>query len=609
MARTFCVVLVTMTLLLSSTMAEALGTRIRKSSIPGAVLRGVTLNDYFLPSGLQGNSDPECAPSDPSYDCPEGWTGFVDDQGPVCLLVVEEPLSHTNANRSCQRKGGKMVSILTEKRQRSVESVLEGVTESVWTGLYREDNSRRYLWPNNVQMEYRNSDLSTDLSSYVLYNRRRECVYMQSPNRDWKRTRQCDTVLLSFVCDLVPDCNPGRFGKFCDKECHCHGKSCQGEQPCQYGCQVGWMGPHCCAKKEPAEVAHYCINTAEEGRHMLLRVDPKGVTYDLLTPIDVSGQRLSWCRDVTMSRELDGRYTVKVPIIDEANGTGNDNGSTSTNNDCGEEKIGENVFRWRVLLQEKKGLLLPMDRTLVFTCDFNKAETLVRGLQYSIKSDLESLSEDLLPLEEKPEEVQEDVVLQAIDPYSGDVIQQAALGSSVALRIRLNVAQEVTAQAVSPFNCRAASPDGTITGTLPDFSWCPLNSTAASALSDSNGTVVSKPFQLFTFQGYRDVVISCNFRLCFGSLPCKGHCGDHGERKKRSANGNTKRVTARIHVLPEAHADTMDAISAARNNQSMAAKMMTPVTWFLVAVSMLISGLLVYILFRRSRRQPVRQIR
>ena len=48
--------------------------------------------------------------------------------------------------------------------------------------------------------------------------------------------------------------------------------------------------------------------------------------------------------------------------------------------------------------------------------------------------------EDLARPDETPSQTREDVVLEVVDPFTGDVIHQAELGTIVALRMRLTVA-------------------------------------------------------------------------------------------------------------------------------------------------------------------------
>ena len=45
----------------------------------------------------------------------------------------------------------------------------------------------------------------------------------------------------------------------------------------------------------------------------------------------------------------------------------------------------------------------------------------------------------IAPPDETPSETREDVVLEIVDPFTGDVVHQAELGATVALRMRLTV--------------------------------------------------------------------------------------------------------------------------------------------------------------------------
>ena len=67
---------------------------------------------------------------------------------------------------------------------------------------------------------------------------------------------------------------------------------------------------------------------------MLLRVDPKNVTYDLVTGVDVAMQPLPWCDPVEVSfLQDDGSYTLKLRVSDS-----NDTAS-NTGRVCAREKV------------------------------------------------------------------------------------------------------------------------------------------------------------------------------------------------------------------------------------------------------------------------------
>ena len=67
---------------------------------------------------------------------------------------------------------------------------------------------------------------------------------------------------------------------------------------------------------------------------MLLRVDPKNVTYDLVAGVDVAMQPLPWCDPVEVtSLQDDGSYTLKLRVSDSSDT------ASKTDRVCAREKV------------------------------------------------------------------------------------------------------------------------------------------------------------------------------------------------------------------------------------------------------------------------------
>ncbi|XP_025110576.1 uncharacterized protein LOC112574011 isoform X1 [Pomacea canaliculata] len=231
-----------------------------------------------------------------------------------------------------------------------------------------------------------------------------------------------------YICERNKVCVDGFVGDNCDQACHCYGEPCKGGQPCKYGCEAGWTGPFCYTRVKRAEVIYYCVNNTAEGRYALVRINPFGRQYQTVQLTDEAGTPQPWCSGSEMWYDDTGVYSVKIPVT---------RGSEwQVGFVCGGNRTGYNSYKWLLTLQEKKGVLLLLDRRVELSCDFDRADNMVRIQSQNVAVESDQPNNGL-PSVEKPLNSREFVSLAITDSFTGQTLTRAKLGANVQLRMIL----------------------------------------------------------------------------------------------------------------------------------------------------------------------------
>ncbi|XP_025110571.1 uncharacterized protein LOC112574009 [Pomacea canaliculata] len=443
----------------------------------------------------------------PRYACPNtSWTLLPASDGPMCLQLVDMLETFYGATQSCWNMGGRLLTITSETRQRAVESFIPfRYAGELWIGLKRDYNYGPFYWQGLGQyysLSYVNDYYYSNMINHCCGY---DCTYLTYPYRKW------DIVPCyynkPYICERDKVCVDGFVGDNCDQACHCYGEPCKEGQPCKYGCEAGWTGPYCYTRVKRAEVIYYCVNNTAEGRYALVRINPFGRQYQTVQLTDEAGTPQLWCSGSEMWYDDTGVYSVKIPVT-----RGNE---WQVGFVCGGNRTGHNSYKWLLNLQEKKGVLLPLDRRVELSCDFDQADSTVQTQSQNVAVESDQPN-NALPSVEKPLNSREFVNLAVTDSYSGQLLTRAKIGANVQLRMTLTTSPGLRAQGVSPYDCVASSGDGLYQLPLTDSDGCPAGgSTVISELRGHNGTVKSDPFQLFAFAGQNTLQIVCSFQFCF----------------------------------------------------------------------------------------------
>ncbi|KAK6180073.1 hypothetical protein SNE40_012288 [Patella caerulea] len=511
--------------------------------------------------------------------CEDGWVQY---NVSVCVQFRNESMYFSEAKDACSRQGGALVAPNTKEFNMWLVDRFSG-----WIGIERMGRHVSLNFINNQPIEWSNWDTYYHPYSGVLY-----CANLNKSGK-WSFDRKCSVEQQrKFVCQKDAVCFDGKYGKNCDKSCHCHGKTCDNNGICQYGCERLWTGPTCSQAKNRADAIYYCMNSKKDGKYMLLRIAPRGTHYADIIALNNDGEPVKRCRGSTfITNPLNGERSRRVDAFGK--------------NTCGVTRISANVFEWRFYLQETEGVLSELDEVLTLTCDFSQADTLSVQQQGAVGGLLQAETRNL-------EATKEEISLNIIDPFTKGRLSEVAIGTNVVLRVILETQAGMTAKGISVFGCTARNSDGSMVKNLIDSKGCQLPSSTVSLLKGDGLTVISAPFPIFTFPGYQVVIFTCSYEYCFDEddLRCMARCASLSEdhRRRREANGTSssnKSTSTSITV----HQCKQDKPTVAENthDEHEAWIYIHPVTCGVFFILLVVVVSLVVVLIRKSSTDGIVQ--
>ncbi|XP_071118171.1 uncharacterized protein [Haliotis cracherodii] len=456
--------------------------------------------------------------------CETGWEryNFTD-----CIWLSETATTYTLAEKTCTEKGG-LLLVLRDRRKELFVNALPGRSgEEFWIGLFTTSSNYnpRLKWQlrneRTVDLSYSNFEGSRKRSN--------QCGFLGDNDNTWLTTSYCD-IEKTFICEKSSECKDGWYGHSCDEPCHCQEEHCPRYlEKCSYGCEIGWHGDKCDMPLVPAEVAFYCFNSEVWGQSMLLRVNPRGISYDAIDATDQHGVSMDGCDKASFTfDDATGVYSRVVNITDD------------DSNRCGGVVTEEGVWQWAFRFQEHTGVLSLADLNVVVKCDFSKADTLSSDGDIGIEGKVDTVVKNL-------DETKEEVKLSVISPATLEEVQKIQLGGYVALKLELHTKSGFVARGVSGYNCEAYTSDGTNSRLLIDKNGCTAPNSSVSPMKGED-SLITNPFPIFTFPGYASISFRCQYEYCFKTqLMCSNRCKysrrfTFGYRKKRSEDDAGPRV-------------------------------------------------------------------
>lgn len=458
-----------------------------------------------------------------TWTCEEGWASFDAKHEISCVVARPGKGSFRDADRDCASYYASLVSIHSKEKDDFVldlmrvhqfDSVVLGLTttsvksynELVW---FRRDG--------NEKMDYSNIRYTPS------YDGTRLCTWKVQSGGQWI-VQTCDFYSrYAFFCEKRPICAVGTFGRLCDKQCHCHGQFCDPRDltgACPFGCERGWMGIGCDKRKEDADVTYYCVNSKDHGTYVSIMIDTKGVNYRNIHGLDAQGKPAPWCNDTAL---IIGRPKdfVDIKIFKtKATKEGLDAGV------CAGKIIDENTYQWTLVIQERKGILMDNDQSLLITCNFSQAETLTRDGHDDIEEENETPLYSL-------QETREDVRLEVADAFTGEVLTQTKTGSPVRLQMCFGLQKGSLVKGVVPYNCEAVSGDGKHRQPLLNRFGCQESDLVSSFHKSNHSHIIQTDwFPFFGFEGSSVVQLQCSFTFCF--VECETGCDHFGENSSQS---------------------------------------------------------------------------
>ncbi|PVD23571.1 hypothetical protein C0Q70_16843 [Pomacea canaliculata] len=179
----------------------------------------------------------------------------------------------------------------------------------------------------------------------------------------------------------------------------------------------------------PAGVTYTCVDTAREGRNVLITIDPEDRHYD-----DVESSRRCGERPRPVPR-MEGRAVL------------------ARNQQYHHPREGRDPGR-RLMWRSQDGTGDTPHLRLRRQGGTRDKHQHVQGSDLTTVSDSGDWGQEVLV--DSPEII----ALEFVDPVSGDVLTEAPPTSDVRLRMSLIVGEEDLMEVVSPFNCVASSIDG-----------------------------------------------------------------------------------------------------------------------------------------------------
>nr|KAI8749977.1 hypothetical protein BgiMline_016927 [Biomphalaria glabrata] len=442
-----------------------------------------------------------------NWYCPEGWTAFNDGHNITCLWFSNTSLYQVKAQTICKNFGSSLVKLHTEDKIKAFKDNFSKLENDIYIGLRKERGyDASYMWDGINGLEIANiSILPTSVKESIHY--KLSCVYINTQG-EWD-IDDCETEY-NFVCEKSVECKPGSFGDKCFNQCHCLGEPCNpksSEIRCKYGCQTGWMGNACDLEKQDPDVKYYCVNSQEKGKYVNIRIYTKGVHYRSIYGLNVNKTRSPWCYGSSISEDIDSSLpvTITIPVKEELQ-------EVLESGSCAGEHLSNDTYLWTVVIKENEGILLEHDLQVTIKCDFSKSESLIRNSAYSVIGQPTELHKQFL----EPQSTEDDVSMQVVDSYSGQVISEAAVGSSVTLTIKFGLKEGSLIKGITPYDCYATSPHNKFKKQLIDSQGCPMSGSPISAFSErDDNSIQTQWFPLFAFEGEQNVVFQCSFDLCF----------------------------------------------------------------------------------------------
>uniref|UniRef100_A0A0B7A451 ZP domain-containing protein n=1 Tax=Arion vulgaris TaxID=1028688 RepID=A0A0B7A451_9EUPU len=485
------------------------------------------------------------------WDCPFGWISYSSNNEVKCLWLDKQPRTFDDARTHCSSSGGDLVIFPRSEKETFVKSIAQsGGSGEYWIGLSKPTGyDKSFRW-QSIYTEIKEGAESLPSQMRYYYGYSAQCVYIHSLDNTLELDN-CESEYAS-ICEKEASCKTGHFGSRCERECHCVGELCSNKTThhtedviCKYGCQRNWMGAACDKEKQNPDVKYYCINSpGENGKYVDIHIFTKGVHYRAIYGLTSTGSRGDWCNSTTFDSSDDTYVltTIRIPVDDniiEQISTGM----------CVGKQLSENIFSWAIVVKENDGILLNHDLVVNVTCNFNVADSLIRSDKYSIHGEPRHVQQETFT----PESIQDDVILQVVNAFSGEAVTEAEIGSTVVLQIKYGLQKGTGLKGVFPYNCIASSLDGKNIKQLLNAVGCQSpNSPLQPFTRTDKNKVVTPWFSLFAFEDEQSVTFQCSFKLCFTD-DCNVGCKE-SQRSRRDTQDQKDEerhsTTRTIRVLP-----------------------------------------------------------